>query len=78
MGSRQLEEAAERRQAAYIAGAVGCPVEALDDHPYQLDENASDDGVVYSWRVLWDDTAPPGVSTEGAPGSLWTDIPVGE
>lgn len=77
MSSRQLEDAAERRQAEYIAGALGCTVEALADHPYQLDENASDDGVVYSWRVLWDDTAPPGIATHGSAGSLWSDIPVG-
>ena len=43
--------------------------------PFDLDENASDDGVVYGWRVLWNEEAPPGVDANGTSGLLWSDIP---
>ncbi|MEZ0498330.1 hypothetical protein ACAX61_18805 [Sphingomonas sp. IW22] len=73
--SRAYEEAMERRQDEYVASALGISIETLDDYPFQLDENASDDGVVYGWRVMWDEEAPPGVDVNGADGSLWSDIP---
>ncbi|MCU6455977.1 hypothetical protein LPN01_18015 [Sphingomonas sp. A2-49] len=73
--SRAYEDAMERRSDEYVARALGVSVEALDDYPFQLDENASDDGVVYGWRVLWDEEAPPGVDVNGATGSQWSDIP---
>jgi len=34
------------------------------------------DGVVYGWRVLWNEEAPPGVDANGTSGLLWSDIPV--
>jgi hypothetical protein len=73
--SRAYEDAIERRSDEYVARALGISVETLDDYPFQLDENASDDGVVYGWRVLWDEEAPPGLHVNGAVGSLWSDIP---
>lgn len=73
--SRAYEEAMERRRDEYVAGALGISPDVLDDYPFQLDENASDDGVVYGWRVLWDEEAPPGVDVNGTSGSLWSDIP---
>ena len=73
--SRAYEDAIERRRDEYVASTLGVSVETLEDHPFELDENASDDGVVYGWRVLWDDEAPPGVDVNGAAGSLWSDIP---
>ena len=73
--SRAYEDAMQRRSDEYVAGALGISVETLDDYPFQLDENASDDGVVYGWRVLWDEEAPPGLDVNGAAGSLWSDIP---
>ena len=73
--SRAYEDAMEQRRDEYVASALGVSVETLEDHPFELDENASDDGVVYGWRVLWDDEAPPGVDVNGAAGSLWSDIP---
>ena len=57
--NRAYEDAMERRSDEYAAGALGISVDTLDDYPFQLDENASDDGVVYGWRVLWDEEAPP-------------------
>ena len=73
--SRAYEDAMEQRRDEYVASALGVSVETLEDHPFELDENASDAGVVYGWRVLWDDEAPPGVDVNGAAGSLWSDIP---
>lgn len=77
MSNRQFEDAAERRQDAYIAGRLGVTVEMLDDYPYQIDENASDDGLVYSWRIMWEDTAPEGVTVYGEAGSLWSEVQPG-
>lgn len=73
--SRAYEDAMERRRDEYFASALSVSVETLADYPFELDENASDDGVVYGWRVLWDDEAPPGVDVNGAAGSLWSNIP---
>ena len=73
--SRAYEDAMERRRDEYVASALGVSIETLEDYPFELDENASDDGVVYGWRVLWDDEAPSGVDVNGAAGSLWSDIP---
>ena len=73
--SRAYEEAMERRRDAYVAQALGISVATLDDYPFDLDENASDDGVVYGWRVLWNKEAPPGVDANGTSGLLWSDIP---
>ena len=56
--SRAYEDTMERRRDEYVASALGVSVETLDDYPFELDENASDDGVVYGWRVLWDEEAP--------------------
>lgn len=72
--SRFYEEAQERRLHAHIARELGVTPEVLDNHPYQLDANESDDGVTYSWRVEWDDVPPPGVDVHGAPGSQWSNI----
>ncbi|NBW07265.1 MAG: hypothetical protein EBR82_04490 [Caulobacteraceae bacterium] len=77
MSSQQLEEAMERRQDEYIARQLGVSVEVLDDHPFQIDENASDDGLVYSWRILWDDRAPEGVPVHGHTGYLWSEVEPG-
>lgn len=73
--SRAYEDAMERRRDGCVASALGVSVGTLEDYPFQLDENASDDGVVYGWRVLWDEEAPPGINVNGAVGSLWSDIP---
>ena len=73
--SRAYEDAMERRRDEYVASTLGISIEMLEDYPFELDENASDDGVVYGWRVLWDDEAPHGVDVNGAAGSLWSDIP---
>ncbi len=73
--SRAYDDAMERRRDGYVAQALGISVETLDDYPFDLDEHASDDGLVYSWRVLWNDDAPPGVDANGTPGLLWSDIP---
>jgi hypothetical protein len=77
MSNRQLEEAIEQRQDQYIARQLGISTETLGDHPFQIDENSSDDGLVYSWRILWDDTPPEGVAVQGTPGALWSDIQPG-
>lgn len=72
---RAYEDVMENRRDEYVASALGVSVETLEDYPFELEENASDDSVVYGWRVVWDDEAPTGVDVNGAAGLLWSDIP---
>lgn len=76
MSKQQLQDAMARASDQRMADHIGISVDTLEDYPYQLDENVSDDGLVYGWRILWENGAPPGITAHGAPGSLWTDIPV--
>jgi hypothetical protein len=73
--SRAYEDAMERHSDEYVARSLGIDTETLNEYSFQLDENTSDDGVVYGWRVLWDEESPPGVDVNGVAGSLWSDIP---
>lgn len=83
--SRAFEEAQERRlkqqQDEHVARHLGISIEVLGDHPYEIEENSGDsadnEGVVYGWRVLWDDLPPEGVAVHGEEGSYWSDIQAG-
>lgn len=72
--SRAFDDAMEQRQEAAIANALGVSVDELSEHPYQLDENTSSDGLVYGVRVLWDRTAPDSVETFGKEGAKWSEL----
>jgi hypothetical protein len=80
--SRSFEEAQEevheRRLNEHVAQQLGISIEILDEHPYQIEEvsgdNADNEGVVYGWRVMWDDVPPEGIAVHGAEGSQWSDI----
>ncbi len=50
---------------SHVAQELGISTEDLDSHPYELDEHASDDGVLYGWAIRWEDTAPLGVEPIG-------------
>lgn len=67
MGSakERMFEIRQKEIDRHVAGELGIAVSDLQDHPYEIDENASDDGVVYGWAITWDDEAPPGVSEDG-------------
>lgn len=69
-----IENIQEQREREYVASALSIDPETLDEHPYRLEENANNDGAVTSWLLYWEDSAPEGVSTHGAEGSLWTSI----
>ncbi len=49
----------------HVAQQLGISTDDLDDHPYELDEHASDDGVLYGWAIRWEGTAPPGIEPVG-------------
>lgn len=68
--SRFMDDARERRVHEHVARELEIAKAILDDYPYELDE--ANHGIV--WRLLWEEAAPPGVQTNGARGSLWTDI----
>ncbi len=74
MSNRQLEEFNDERHHANVAKSLGITVKDLDPHPYTLEENTSNDGLVYGVRVLWEGTAPKNVTTYGTIGSLWSDL----
>lgn len=63
----------EAKQRLYVARQLRIDPETLDEHPYELVENGPD-GITTSWDLYWEDTAPEGISTEGAEGSSWTSI----
>ncbi len=49
--SNAREERQEREFAQQIADALGIALDDLDDTQWEVDENASDDGVVYGYVV---------------------------
>jgi hypothetical protein len=67
MGSAkdQLFDTAQASIDHHVAEELGISEDDLAQFPYELDENASDDGVSYGWVVRWDDGAPPGVNVTG-------------
>ena len=73
--SRAYDDVTDLRRDAHVAQALGISLDTLNDYPFEIDANASDDGLIYSWHILWDDRAPPGVAVNGDIGSLWSDIP---
>lgn len=67
MGSAK-DQFFERRQAEidrHVAEELDISESDLADFPYELDEEASEDGVTYGWAVRWEDGAPPGVDVTG-------------
>lgn len=57
-----------------VAAALGIDEETLTDHPFHVEEYASDDDLVYSWRLIWEDSPPVGVEVFGVPGQQWSEI----
>lgn len=51
MSNAQLEERQEREFAQQVADALGITLDDLDDTEWEVEENASDDGVVYGYVV---------------------------
>jgi hypothetical protein len=70
MMSRFMDDARERRRHEHVARELRITTEILDNYPYEVD--ADERGMI--WRVLWTGTAPPAVTTNGAKGSLWSEI----
>jgi hypothetical protein len=67
MGSAK-EHLFENQQAEidrHVADELGISVSDLEEHPYEIEEDASDDGLVYGWAIRWEDGPPPGVETNG-------------
>ena len=55
MSSRQLEERQEQERDKAVAAALGISVEELLDRGYELDQDTSEEGVVHSTIVTFDD-----------------------
>lgn len=70
LSSRQFDDARERERDEHVAREVGVSVDALVDHPYDLDEA----GGGIAWRVIWQEGPPEGVVASGSAGSEWTEI----
>lgn len=68
------DEMIQRRLDRYVATSLGISTELLDQHPYELDEESGTPSTGFQWRIVWEDAPPPGVSVNGSPGSLWSDI----
>lgn len=61
----QMYEAREAERDRYIAGELHISDDVLAMHPFDIEENVSDKGLVYSWMIRWDDGPPPGVKADG-------------
>jgi hypothetical protein len=64
----------------HIASALGIDVGTLRKHPFSVTKTPvttawREDGVIYGWRIVWEEKAPPGIDVDGTAGSLWSDIP---
>ncbi len=74
------DEATERHRDEHIASALGISAITLADYPFVVTKTPvttawREDGVIYGWRIVWDQEAPPGVDVDGTAESLWSDIP---
>lgn len=72
--SRFFEDAQQQGLDEHVARELGISVDALE--PYDIDEDASKDGVVYGWRVVWQGEPPAGVTASGPKGGQWSDVGV--
>jgi hypothetical protein len=59
-----LIEAREAERDHYIAGELHVAEDVLALYPFEIEENANDEGLVYSWMIRWDDGPPPGVKAD--------------
>ncbi|MDR7375476.1 hypothetical protein J2X19_000134 [Rhodoferax ferrireducens] len=64
MSSDALDEARERRQLVLVASELGISMEELDQLEFALDEDSSDDGLVYSVTVRFEEGNPPDIMSK--------------
>ena len=69
------EKMIERRRDGYVASAWGIRPQVLARHSYDPDEESGTQSTGYQWRIVWEDTAPPGVRVNSSPGPQWSDTP---
>ncbi len=76
MSNAQLEERQEREFAQQIANALGITLDDLDDTQWEIEENASDDGVVYGYVVNFAEGSSAEVlgKIEGLQHGRWIQI----
>lgn len=55
MSNRLLEEQEERRQTKSVADALGISVDDLDQLEWRIEENMSEDGVLYGHDIYFEE-----------------------
>lgn len=70
-----IDELNDQRERDHIASSLSVDLETLDDYPYTLDHQTTNDGMITALIVSWDDKAPPSVTPYSDAGSLWSSIP---
>lgn len=76
--SRALDDAEGAQIDRHVARHLGINLSELSEHPYEIDEVATNDGTPVAWRVSWSESAPSGVRAQGGPGDWWNDIPIAD
>lgn len=82
MMRQAYENAKQHLHDEHIARALGISTHTLARYPFSLARTPvttmwRDTGMIYGWRILWANEAPPGIDVNGTAGSLWSDIPAG-
>lgn len=68
-----MDDHAEARQAAYVAGQLLISEEVLAQYPYEAERIESDEGVPYYVALTWQNGPPPGVDATAGFTSIAID-----
>lgn len=61
----RIYKSQEAERDRYIVGQLLIPHDVLAMHPFEIEKNASEEGLVYSWIICWLNSPPPGGEAPG-------------
>jgi len=61
MSSRELEDRQEKMVEERVAKELGITPEELSDTAYEIIDNSSDDGLIYSYFIVFSEESPKNI-----------------